>query len=407
MEKTKNDKKNENKSLAQDFDVYSLLFHDLFFDLLQVSITLLLFVGILNLSKEDAETLYPTDLHSRFYADTDDKTGNCDLGKMRAGETSFCDGRYEIKDFNEKLSGKSIFATKVSVYAKNMGYVTSDSFSILLLWLSYLAFDCEHFTQKMLKGMHNISKSLYDSPFILQFLIVVTVISLVNHLNINIITPFLTKLFNIFNINQKKNHNNILLEIANDLFINFACIFVLLFLFFMVPLTIYYIFSLCKILSENLSIQMNLLSVFAVFLCVKSLMLFVQFMQGQFGKDAIKKQSKGKQGKDQIMAIASAGIQHKREFDAFISSYILYFFIPIIVALAKIYKLITSLVSNIKILELDIRYKLIFISIILLSFYYPIKKDLDDTFKFPYSIIYATFATIAVILITYQNKSNI
>ena len=398
------------ESLSKNFEVYSLLFHDLFFNLFQVGITLLLFIGILNLSKNDKDKLYPTNLHSRFYADTDGEKGDCDLGKLRAGETAFCDGIYNITEHNDSngnnMAGKSIFATKVAVYAKHMGYVTSDSFSILLLWLSYLAFDCEHFCQKMLNIMHGISQKLYNAHFIIQFLIIVSVISFINNLNINTITPFLTKLFKILNFDKPSNKQNIFLEMANDLIINIACILLLLFLFFMIPLTIYYIVSLCKILTENLSIQMNILSVFAVFLSVKSLMLFVKFMQGQFGKDAINAASNGKQGQDQVLAVASAGIrkESKQDFDAFLTSYIIYFFIPIMVAIIKMYKLIASLIPNMNPLGLHIKYKLIFISIILMSFYYTINKDLDKEFKFPYSIIYAIFAIMAIMLVIVQNK---
>ena len=397
------------ESLSKNFEVYSILFHDLFFNLFQVGITLLLFVGILNLSKNKEDALYPTDLHHEFYADTDGAKGNCDLGKLRAGETAFCDGTYDIKGKNEEnLSGKSMFATKVAVYAKNMGYVTSDSFSILLLWLSYLAFDCEHFCQKILNKMHSIARKLYDAHFAIQFLIIVSVISFINNLNINTITPFLTKLFKIINI-KSANSQNIFLEMANDLIINMTCLLVLLFLFFMVPLTIYYIISLAKILTENLSIQMNILSVFAVFLCVKSLMLFVKFMQLQFGKDAINSASNGKQGADQVLAVASAGIRSeaKQAFDAFLSSYIIYFFVPIMVALTKMYKLITSLIPQMDPLHLSLKFKIIFISIILMSFYYPIKKDLDKEFKFPFSLIYAIFAILAVMLVIAQNKSKL
>jgi hypothetical protein len=398
-----------NESLSKNFESYSTLFHDLFFTLFQVGIILLLFVGILNITKEKEDVLYPIDLHHRFYADTSEDKGNCDLGKLRAGETAFCDGTYNIKDTTDadghrtsQLAGKSMFATKVAVYAKNMGYVTSDSFSILLLWFSYLAFDCEHFCQKMLNSMHGLARKLYSAHFIIQFVIIVSVMSFINNLNINTINPFLTKLFKILRM-KGSNSENIFLEIANDLIINVICILLLLFLFFIVPLTIYYIISLCKILTENLSILMNALSVFAVFLCVKALMLFVEFMISQFGTDAIRKQTEGK--KDKANAIATAGIQNKEKFKSFLTSYIIYFFIPIMVALSKMFKLVVSLVPKMDPLKLNLKYKLMFIAIILLSFYYPIKKDLDKQFKFPYSLIYAAFAILAVMLILIQNKS--
>lgn len=393
------------ESLSKDFEVYSTLFHDLFFTLFQVGITLLLFVGILNLSKDKENDLYPTDLHNVFYADTDEKNGECDLGKLRAGETSFCEGYTITGKDKENIAGKSMFATKVAVYAKNMGYVTSDSFSIFLLWLSYLAFDCEHFCQIILNGMHSIARKLYDAHFMIQFIIIVSVISFINNLNINIITPFLTKLFKIMKIAQKTNTENIFLEMANYLIINICCILVLLFLFFMVPLTIYYIISLCKILTENLSIQMNILSVFGVFLTVKALMLFVEFMISQFGSDKIREQTAGKE--DKADAIINAGIQDQEKFKAFLTSYIIYFFIPIMIAFIKLYKLIMALVPKMNPLGLDLKYKIIFIAIILASFYDPIKNDLDKKFKFPFSLIYIGFAVLAIMLITMQNKSTL
>ena len=395
------------ENLSKNFEVYSTLFHDLFFTLFQVGITLLLFVGILNLSKDKEDDLYPTDLHHVFYASSE--KGDCDLGKLRAGETSFCDGTYEIsgKD-KENLAGKSMFATKLAIYAKNMGYVTSDSFSIFLLWASYLAFDCEHFCQIILNGMHSIARHLYDTHFMIQFIIIVSVISLINNLNINIITPFLTKIFKIMKIAQETNSENIFVEMANYLIINVCCILVLLFLFFMIPLTIYYIVSLCKILTENLSIQMNILSVFGVFLTVKALMLFVEFMISQFGTDKIREQTAGTtNASDAADAIINAGIQDQGKFDSFITSYIIYFFIPIMVALIKMYKLIMSLVPKMNPLGLHLKYKIMFIAIILASFYYPIKNDLDKKFKFPFSLIYVGFAVLAVMLISLQNKSTL
>lgn len=400
---------NSKENLSKDFEIYSTLFHNLFFTLFQVGITLLLFVGILNLSKEKEDVLYPTDLHNVFYADTTEDKGDCDLGKLRAGETSFCDGTYEITGKNiENKAGKSMFATKLAVYAKNMGYVTSDSFSIFLLWLSYLAFDCEHFCQIILNSMHSVARYLYDTHFMIQFIIIVSVISFINNLNINIITPFLTKLFKIMKLSQETNTENIFMEMANYLIINICCILVLLFLFFMIPLTIYYVISLCKILTENLSIQMNILSVFGVFLTVKALMLFVEFMISQFGSDKIREQTAGTTNtSDAADAIINAGIQDQGKFNSFLTSYIIYFFIPIMVAFIKLYKLIISLVPKMNPLGLHLKYKIIFIAIILASFYDPIKNDLDKTFKFPFSLIYAGFAVLAVMLITIQNKSTL
>lgn len=416
---TKNESKDEkmedlkekikSKTVSQ-FDIYAVLFHDLFFDLVQISITLMLFVSILNLSKYNPDVLYPIDLNSEFYGADD-----CDLGKLRAGETTFCDRKTiapdhpSKQDFNSVISGRSIFASKVQSYAKTMGYVTSDSFSLLLLWLSYLAFSCEQFTQIMMNGMQSITKSIYDLPWLIQFFVILTIISIVNNINIRYITPILTKLFKIFELFnvKEKNKNNIIIELSVQLFVNIISITVLLFLFFIVPLTVYYIYAICKILSENLSIQMNILSIFALFLSIKSLSLFKSFMQSQFGKAAIQSQTAGVTGNmEKAQAIVNAGIQNKGKFNSFISSYILFFIVPIIVSFAKLYKLILSLIAHMNPLGLTTTHKLIFITVILFSFYYHIKRDLDDVYKFPYSIIYAVISIMTIMFIGSNNKKK-
>lgn len=388
-------------TFGKEFEGYYTLFHNLFFNFLQVSITLLLFVGILNLSKENADQLYPVDLRSKFYGD-----GSCHLGKMKPGETAFCDSYTLLENevFNKALSGESMFAPKVETYAKNNGYVSSDSFSLFLLWVSYLAFSCEHFTQVLLNSMQKIVKSLYDSYFIVKFLIIITIFSVVNNINTKYVTPFFTKLFNRrgkYNVDPKK---NILLGIANELFISFICIFVLIFAFFMVPLTIYYVVAICFLLSENLSIQMNILCVFSLFLTIKALTLFVTFMQGQFGKNSIRRQSGGKRGSDAGIAVLNAGIQNQKEFKNFLTSYILFFIIPIVVGFSKMFKLIVSLSSNLNPFSLHNHYKITFVSILLISFYYTIKKDLDGLYNFPYSLIYAVLSFFTIMYILYSNK---
>jgi TctA family transporter len=57
--------------------------------------------------------------------------------------------------------------------------------------------------------------------------------------------------------------------------------------------------------------------------------------------------------------------------------------------------------------NLDIIYRLIFMTIILISFYYPIKNDLDRVLKFPYSIIYAIIAGLSVAGYVAQNKNSV
>ena len=128
-------------------------------------------------------------------------------------------------------------------------------------------------------------------------------------------------------------------------------------------------------------------------------------MQVQFGKDAIAAATNNKE--DKALAVITGGIQDQNmdKFKSFITSYIIYFIIPILVAFLKMSKLTGSLVPNMDPLHLPIRYKIIFISIILMSFYYPIKKILDK--NFPFSIIYAVFAILAVMLIIIQNQSSL
>lgn len=387
-----------------DFDVYSILFHDLFYTFLQTSITLFLFVSILNLSKEKAEDLYPIDLHSKFYGD-----GSCDLGAIKPGESSFCDG-YIPKDYNESKAGKSLSASDLAKRAKNNGFVTIDSFGIFFLWGSYLFFSCEHFAQKILYGAQKIIESLYNLHFSIQFFIIILIVSIINNLNLYYINPFLTKLLNIFKLFKvsSKDQSNIFVDLSIQLFINCASLFLLLFLFFIIPLTVFYVFAMCKIITENLTIQLNILSIFALFLMSKSLLLFVEFMQSQFGANQIASQIKGiNSNAGKVNAVLNAGIQNGQAFQSFISSYLLYFIIPILVALLKLFQLITTLVLNMNPLGLDTKYKLMFISLLLMSFYYPIKDDLDYEYNFPYSIIYAVLSAIAISYLVYKNKSQL
>ena len=393
---------NTGDGYRKSFEIYSVLFHDLFFNLLQVGITLLLFVGIISLSKEDSEKLYPTNLHNVYYGN-----GDCDLGNLTGGETTFCGS--DFKPDGNANDPKSFFATKLAGYAKKGGYATSDMFSILLLWFTYLAFSCEHFTQGMLKSMNNLGKGLDSTNPFIKFIIIVTGISLINNINVNTINPFLTRLLNIFNIRtkRKKNTQNFILEMFNNIVINVCSILLLLFLFFIVPLTVYYIVALCKSLIENLSTQMNVMSVFAIFLSTNTLVLFVQFMLSQFGSDKIRQQTQGKKGEAAASAVLNAGIQDRNKFNAFITSYCLFFIIPIIVSFTQLFKLVQKLASHMNPFKLGIVYNIIFMTIILISFYYTIQNDLDKTFKFPYSIFYAIIAVLAIGWYAKQNKKEL
>jgi hypothetical protein len=375
-----------------DFDVYSILFHDLFYKFIQTATTLFLFVSILNLSKEKADDLYPIDLHSKFYGD-----GSCDLGNLRPGESSFCDG-FTPKVYNETKAGKSISASELAKRAKNNGFITSDSASVVFLWLSYLGFSCEHFIQTMLNGAQKMSYTINTDPppgstdeykygiLVGQFAFIITIISVINNLRLKYIDPFLKKSFNISFKVSSKDQSDIFVDFFTQILINISSIFLLLFLFFMIPLTVFYVFAMFKILTENLTIQMNILSIFALFLTIKSLFLFVAFMQSQFGQNQ--------------------NGQTSQAFQSFISSYLLYFIIPILVALLKTFKLGVTLLSNISPFGLKTNYKIIFLILILASFYDPIKYNLDYEYDFPYSIIYAVLSAASVAFIIKKNNKN-
>lgn len=370
-----------------DVDIFSVLFHDLFYTLIQTTISLALLVSILNLSKEKADDLYPINLDSKYYGD-----GSCDLGNLRPGESSFCDS-YVVKENDTLKAGNSFSASTLAKFAKNNGFITSDSYNVFLLWGCYLVFNCELFAQKILNGTQYIAQSLDNIYFPIQFVIILTIMSIINNLKLNYINPFFKKLLNafaMFNVSSK-NQSNIFIDLSIQLFINIASIFVLLFLFFMIPLTIFYIFAMCKILTENLTIQMNILSIFALFLTVKSLLLFVEFMQNQIG------------GNGRInLKVGVTGEFNSQLFQSFISSYLLNFIIPIIIALLFSFKTIVNIVSNMNPLGLDIKYKLIIITLLLVSFYYPIKYDLDYPYKFPYSTIYAVFSGLSIAYLAYK-----
>jgi hypothetical protein len=258
-----------------DFDIYSIFFYDLFYNFLQLSTTLLLFASILNLSKEKAEDLYPIDTNSRFYGD-----GSCDIGNLRPGESSFCDG-FNAKDYDQTKAGKSIFASQVAQRAKNNGFVTIDSLGVVMLWGFYLLFNCEYFAQTLLNGMQQITNALFNPVYgtsgngsdgnifnanlgfsLLQLGVIIGIISIINNINSNFVDPLLRQMLSV----SLKNKQDIFIDIMIEIFINFLSIFILLFLFFMIPLTVFYVFAMFKILTENLTIQMNLFSIFALFL---------------------------------------------------------------------------------------------------------------------------------------------
>jgi hypothetical protein len=125
---------------------------------------------------------------------------------------------------------------------------------------------------------------------------------------------------------------------------------------------------------------MNILCIFAIYTGFSTLSLFFKFIQTQ------------------ISGVNSNFIQ---TFINFATSYTLFFIIPIIVSIAKLYKLFISLFSNIS-FNLDFKYKLIFLTIVLFSFYHTIQTDLDTTLKFPFSMIYAIVSIFSIMYLYYK-----
>jgi hypothetical protein len=278
--------KNESKNntLEENLDKYATLFKDLFFTLLQISITLLLLISILNITKENANALYPTDLNHPYYSD--DK---CDLKNIKAGETEFCESFVQAKDNLEPTDsflnpGKGVFSKIFTDYAKNMGYVSGDTFSMFLLWLSYLAFSCDHFLMMWLNGAHSLAQTINDSNRLVSAFILIITASVITHYSMLYVNPFLTKLF------FPRKTDNFFIKVGSQIMISFLCITILIFLFFLIPCTIYYFIALVSILFKNLSVQINVLSIFAIYLSAKSISLFIKFMISQFGTTAISKE---------------------------------------------------------------------------------------------------------------------
>ncbi len=101
--------------------------------------------------------------------------------------------------------------------------------------------------------------------------------------------------------------------------------------------------------------------------------------------------------------VASAKIQKKNTFTSFISSFIVFFFIPIWVCLIKMIEVMYNLLSNFSLPKLPISYKLIFMIIIFSSIAINIKQDLGSTFLGIYSI----FSLVAIVIFIHKNKKII
>jgi putative effector of murein hydrolase LrgA (UPF0299 family) len=72
---------------------------------------------------------------------------------------------------------------------------------------------------------------------------------------------------------------------------------------------------------------------------------------------------------DKARDILRAGVQNKELFKKFLTSYLTFFLVPLIVSLMKIYKLVIVLVKNMNPFILDPIHKLIFV-IVVFSYLY-------------------------------------
>jgi hypothetical protein len=288
---------NNGNTLEVNFDKYGVLFKDLFYGLLQISVTIFLLIAIINITKYPADAIYPIDLNNPYYTEP-----TCDLTEIKAGETEFCENFNKNKKpkkrqedystlYNADPSldpGNSYFSKIFRTYAENMGYVTGDSFSMLLLWLSYLAYSCDHFLMIWLHGAHRVAQILDHGDKRISGFVLIVIASVITHYSLIYVNPFLTT---VFFPKMVRNHpNSFFTKAGSQILISFLCIIILILLFFIVPCTIYYIVALFVLLFKNLSIQINVMSIFAIYLSIKALKLFVDFMTSQFGKNAIANQ---------------------------------------------------------------------------------------------------------------------
>ena len=102
--------------------------------------------------------------------------------------------------------------------------------------------------------------------------------------------------------------------------------------------------------------------------------------------------------------VLKAGIQNQSKFKQFLTAYITFFIIPLVVCLMKIYKLTINLIKNMNPFPLDIVHRFVFVIIIMIYLYGPIKQDLDGPFGFPYSYIYIAVCVFTILIISQTLK---
>ena len=97
--------------------------------------------------------------------------------------------------------------------------------------------------------------------------------------------------------------------------------------------------------------------------------------------------------------VLKSGIQNKKLFKYFITSYVTFFLIPLIVCLIKLCRVIYNLIKNISHLSLEPIHKLIFIIVIFMYLYDTIYYDLDLVYGFPYSYMYIAICAVTVFIL--------
>lgn len=102
--------------------------------------------------------------------------------------------------------------------------------------------------------------------------------------------------------------------------------------------------------------------------------------------------------------ILRAGIQNKTKFKKFLTAYIPFFIIPLIACFMKIFTLTVNLIKNMNPFSIEPVHRFVFVIIIMIYLYAPIKQDLDGPFGFPYSYLYIVICLFTLFLISKRIK---
>ena len=229
---------NSNTSFEKTFDNYGKLFYNIIINLLQVGIVFVLFICMINISKKEANDLYPTDLESSYYVSED---YNCNLSNISSNESSFCKESDKIKNSDNKI--RSRYSKELIQKGLIIGYATGSITEILSFLFYYLLFQMEHFVNILLNKSHSFIETFFNKK-LLVFISIVPLMGLMNGFSQKIVFPFLIKLFRM-NPNPKVNSGaTFFADIFIHIFITFFCFFSILFLFLMIPSMVYFIYLL-------------------------------------------------------------------------------------------------------------------------------------------------------------------